>query len=213
MSEKKDQVKMIDPDDILFSMPTIEDSLPRIVESSTSDIAMLEIHEDDWRQLEFISRDHQENIDKEMEQIQQIFDNEAVEAEIEVETEVETILAFNEIHVRQLIPRPINKPFTFNKLSEYFNADLTKGNLKFQGYSGVVENAFYIKIDGIEYYGQTENNKIVVLCLYNADSKEDLINSIVKLTNLLISENLLLVDWMRRRVIGNKEELEKYFQI
>ncbi|MFX1256060.1 MAG: hypothetical protein ACFFCZ_30915 [Promethearchaeota archaeon] len=211
MSEEKDQIKMMDPNDILFSMPTIEDALPGIVESSTSDIASLEINEDDWRQLEFISRDHQENIVKEMKQIQQIFDNEAVEIKIEAETV--PLLAFKEIHIRQLIPRPISKPFTFNKLSEYFNANLIKGDLKFKDYSGIVENAFYIKIEGIEYYGQIENNNIVVLCLYNADSKEDLKNAVTKLTNLLSSENLLLVDWMRRRVISNKEELENFFQV
>ncbi|MFX0172795.1 MAG: hypothetical protein ACFE9L_12835 [Candidatus Hodarchaeota archaeon] len=211
MSEKKDQEKLVDPKDILFSMPTIEDALPGIVESSTSDVAVLEIHEDDWRQLEFISRDQLENITKEMEQIQQIFDNEAVEIKIEVEAV--PLLAFKEIHLRQLIPRPISNPFTFNKLSEYFNADMTRGTLKFHDYSGVVKNAFYIKIEGLEYYGQTDDDKIVVFCLYNADSREDLKNSIMKLTNLLNSEDLLLVDWMRRRVISNKEELEKYFQI
>jgi hypothetical protein len=48
-----DNVRMLDPKDILFSLPTLCDLAP-VVEESPAPSGARSLHEDDWRQIEFV---------------------------------------------------------------------------------------------------------------------------------------------------------------
>lgn len=201
--QKSRNIEMVDPNSLLFSLPTISNDLPGITPTNFIGANFIEMHEDDWRQIEFISVDQKEKIYKEITSIQNIYDRESVE--------VKPGLAFKDTHVRELIPRPITTPFHFDKLSNSLGNNFKRGYLKIIGYQGVVKNGFYFEADGIKYYGQTKDGEVIILGIYSADSKNDLINSIDNVATLLNSENLLLVDWVKRLIINNEQELDKYF--
>ncbi len=69
-----------------------------------------------------------------------------------------------------------------------------------------LKTGFNISSEGLNYYGIKDyNNNISVLCFYGADSDKDLVNSIDKVSKMLATENLYLVDgyteksWTRKK--------------
>src|SRR3954452_13058218 len=61
------KVEMMDPKEILFSLPTLVDALPPIVAESVTDAYSL--HEDDWRQREFVATSFRPEIASEFDMI------------------------------------------------------------------------------------------------------------------------------------------------
>src|SRR5579885_2574053 len=65
------KISRVNPQDILYSLPTICDAIPAIAEGSTKlRKRVFELHEDDWRQREFISVDHRDAIEAEFASIE-----------------------------------------------------------------------------------------------------------------------------------------------
>lgn len=90
--EKVESVVMVDPRALLFTLPTIGNELP-LCDGDSVDGSELTMHEDDWRQLEWVD------------------DVPAVEAEL---ASIRAIYAehrvgpgFNKCHVRKLVPEPL----------------------------------------------------------------------------------------------------------
>ena len=82
--------------DILYSLPTIDGALPGIAEGSTKlNKQVVEIHEDDWRQVEFVAQALQEQIDEQLRAVQQIYDEERVK------------IGFRKLHVRESLTAPL----------------------------------------------------------------------------------------------------------
>ena len=188
------RLQTIDPKDVLMTVPTIENAFPDF--EKNSDTNNLNILEDDWRQLEFISKDQKRLIDEEIDSISYIFDHELHQGK--------DYYAFKRLYVRNLIPAPINLP------SAHFLAALGNGNEKLTGvsvrnYNGQIKNGFSITLGGVYYYGRLDDgNNIVTLCIYAAESDEDLQNSIERLSKFLGTKNLYLVDWEHRTVLDEK---------
>lgn len=65
------KVEEIDPSKILFSLPTIENALPPMREPDSS--PGYEMHEDDWRQREFISRQFADEVESEFVEIRKVW--------------------------------------------------------------------------------------------------------------------------------------------
>ncbi len=178
----------VDPDSILFTIPTLENALPQFKDKT--DICAF-FHEDEWRQIEFISKDQKSSIDKEIENIKDIFDNHTHKSE--------TYTAFKKVAVRDLIPQPLT--IDFSKLKSY----LTDKPIKMQGLglennAGQVKDGFYFSVNGVNYYGVLDNNNVRVFCIYSADSDENLKSATDNLSKLLSKENLYLVDWRAMHV-------------
>jgi hypothetical protein len=62
---KPRDVRMLDPKEILFSLPTLCDPSPE-VEASSAPIGTRRLHEDDWRQIEFVSASNRGHIQSEL---------------------------------------------------------------------------------------------------------------------------------------------------
>jgi hypothetical protein len=58
-------VRMLDPKEILFSLPTLCDPAPE-VEASSAPSGTRRLHEDDWRQIEFVSASNRDHIQSEL---------------------------------------------------------------------------------------------------------------------------------------------------
>ena len=90
----------INVNDILFTVPTIENAFPDF--ENKTDSSSLQIPEDDWRQIEFISKDQKSSIDTEIDSINYIFKH---------KTHKDAgYVGFKEIRVRTLIKQPLSIP-------------------------------------------------------------------------------------------------------
>jgi len=101
------EVEYMNPNDILFTIPTLNNSLPNFKDKTDS---CASFHEDEWRQIEFISKDQKSSIDKEIAKIKDIYDNFSHKSE--------TYTAFKNVAVRDLINQPLS--IEFSKLKSYF---------------------------------------------------------------------------------------------
>lgn len=64
----------MDPSNIMFSLPSICDSIPGVTEHKLSGAEFI-LAEDDWRQFEFVSNDRAADVDDEIEKIRLIHEN------------------------------------------------------------------------------------------------------------------------------------------
>jgi hypothetical protein len=196
-SNKNDQnsnIQMIDINNLLMSIPTIENTLP-----STNDLAKeslnLEILEDDWRQLEFISKEFNTEIASELDSINKIFETESVEVG-------EGMTAFKNLHVRKLIPNPLQDGIEVEEFKKYFS-DLKTGTLSFNQY-GRVNNGIYFNISNFQIYALTNKSKIVALGFYGLDEWTELNSFRIELEKFMNRNNVVLVDWISRITIDSK---------
>jgi hypothetical protein len=182
----------IDLDNALFTTPTLENALPPFKEKTDS---CASFHEDEWRQIEFISKDQKESIDKEIVKIKDIYDNYSHKGN--------DYIAFKKVAVRNLITQPL--AINFTKLKSY----LSDKEIKFQGLElqnnpGQVKGGYFFTVDGVNYYGLVDNNIVSSFCIYSADSNQQLKAAGDKLAKFLEKENLYLVDWRAMHVFDEK---------
>jgi hypothetical protein len=67
-SAHDDKVQMLDPKQILFSLATLCDPAPA-VEAKPIPAGARQLHEDDWRQIEFVPASNRDYIEKELERL------------------------------------------------------------------------------------------------------------------------------------------------
>ena len=201
-TDSSGNVQTINTKDILMTIPTIENTFPDF--ESKTDTNNLKILEDDWRQIEFISKDQKASIDQEIDSITYIFEHEMHQGK--------DYSAFKNLHVRRLITKPIS--LSFEKIKSYLGD--TKNEIvgiTVNGNSGQVKNGFSISSEGLNYYGvKDDNNNVFALCFYGADTEKDLVKSIGKVSKLLATEKLYLVDWIHRKVVDEKN-IKDFFKL
>ena len=175
----------INVNDILATTPTIENTFPDF--ENKTDSTDLQILEDDWRQIEFISKDQKSSIQTEIDSINYIFEHKVHKGP--------GYLGFKDIYVRRLIEHPLSIPL--NRILSYLGGGDTKqSGLAILNNSGRVKNGFSLVCNGVEYYGLKDNkNNVTTFCISGAESDKDLDNGIKKLSKFLKSENLFLVHW------------------
>jgi hypothetical protein len=184
------KVETINPNDILFTTPTLENALPEF--ESKTDTSNLHFHEDDWRQIEFISKNQKNQIDSEILKIKDIYDKFSHKGD--------TYTAFKQVAIRESIKEPLT--LSFSKLKSYLTGNSIKlKGVTLDGNTGQVKNGFSFKTGGVEFYGVVENDNVKTLCIYSADSEEQLKASFDKLSKLSKTENLYLVDWIKMKVL------------
>lgn len=176
-----DKVQMIDPRELLFSLPTISDEI-----SETENISienLFTIHEDDWRQWEFISKKYNSELKQELDSVIEIYENHRAG------------IGFDKVHIRELIKKPlIDKSIRIEEFSQTLN--ITK---KSDGFGladrGKVKDSFAFQIaEGMTFYGQTANNLITVLCVQNNE------NSIQTIEQIAKRYEIVFVDWCKAEV-------------
>jgi hypothetical protein len=99
-----EETQQIDPATILFSTPTLNDSLPSefLAESAVSG-ACIRTHEDNWRQFEFVSKKFQLQIDEELAAIDSIWRDHS--------KPIGEFHGFSDTHIRSAIPSPLGIEF------------------------------------------------------------------------------------------------------
>lgn len=185
---------------MLYSLMSIENTLPD--RNSNSIDNGLVLSEDDWRQIEFISTSYEDKIKMEFEGIKDIAKNYSVKLN-------ENQYAFKKIHLRQLIPNPIEGNITLSSLVDN-NYEVMKVQIS-DNFQGEIINGFAFVKYGVTFYGNTENNRIVNLCIKEIDY-----NAVDELTyrfinTLMVKNSLYLLDWNRAYFINSDSDLLKKY--
>jgi len=182
----KVETTMVDPNELLYSLPTINDSLAG-VENAESLENVAVVREDDWRQFEFIAKHHELLIQGEFEAIQKIYENHR-EGQ-----------GFNQLHVRQAILEPLsNTKISIDSLKDSFSIENDYAGVAFNNAAATIVNGFAFSTkSGWLLWGQLdEDSRIAVLNLSETEnsSVEEISQSINSFTQ---KYELSLVDWPR----------------
>jgi hypothetical protein len=178
-------VQMVDPNDILFSLPTINDKMCVLKKINSLD-GMLVIHEDDWRQVEFISEKLLEDVKTEVNSIKSIY-----------ETKRKGV-GFSGMHIRKLTEVPIEDgliPYT--ELKNHLDIGKEYSGFGISSCMAVAEHSFAFEThDGLQFYGVlSEKGNVVFLCLTNSDG------IVAKCGEIIKAFHLIGVDWCRYQII------------
>lgn len=177
------RVQTIDPKEILFSLPTINDSI--FETEVTKGENLFSIHEDDWRQMEFISKKYNSEINMEANAIVEIYENHKVG------------IGFDKVHIRQFIEQPLyDENINLESFIQNFNVIKKYDGFGIENNKATNSFAFRI-IEDVIFYGQTDNNsQIIYLCVKGNENLEQTVE------NILTKYDIVFVDWCRVKIIG-----------
>lgn len=181
------QVQTVDPRTLLYSLPTLVGALPAIAEGSTKQgRRVLELHEDDWRQTEFVAHALQASIEEELEAIARIH------------TEHRKGAGFDALHLRQRIPSPLEDVrLTLAELRATLGeAAAWAEGLSFRGVAGLIEGGFSVQpSSAFALYGTERGGDITALGLSRTGASADVEGDARMLSALATRYQLCLVDW------------------
>ncbi len=180
-------VQMVNPKDILFSLPTINDRMCALQKTKSLD-GMLVIHEDDWRQVEFISEKLLGDVDTEIKGIRTVY-----------ETKRKGV-GFTGMHIRKLIETPIlDGVIPYSALKNLFSVSEEFSGFGISSYMAVAEHGFAFETtDGLRFYGVlNQDGNVVFLCLATTEGLAD------KCRDMMRTFHLVGVDWCRCQTIRN----------
>lgn len=172
--------------EILFGLPSISDDIAAL-EDTTSIENVLVMHEDEWRQREFVSLAHVDKIKAEMEAIRRICETERVGA------------GFRKCHVRSAIPTPLDGVhLTLSELKETLGVSHAYGGVAFNHLAAVIRMGFAFRTpNGHTLWGQhLASGEAQFVCLEVPRSGRNEQEFPDSFDALLSERRLLLVDWI-----------------
>jgi hypothetical protein len=195
---KANPVVMIDPGEVLFSLPTINDYLPGIAPGSSKlNQDVIELHEDDWRQVEWVSGSAGKVIASELDAIRRIYETERVEH------------GFRKVHLRKEIRSPLaGCGVRLEDLIESMGPSATRlAGVSYRDVAGIVESSFALRfLSSVEVYGVAPGGVIEALCCANRRTNNAPQPDVDNLAGFAARHNLVLVDWCAAAAIGPVEE-------
>ncbi len=196
------KVEMVALQELLYSLPTICNYFGEVNEGLSKNDQVLEIMEDEWRNIEFILNSYSEDIDEMLEGIQQIHSEHRVE------------VGWNEIYVRRKIEFPFDKAdIKIAVMFDAFSDNQLYSGVSYTNSQGEIENGFAFKTKGgITFYGRTAKSKLRELCVYEIVPTDAIERDIDSLEKFCIENNLSIVDWCRVfHALPNTKEFRLYF--
>jgi len=184
------KIEKIDPSEILFSLPTVAgDALPPIAPSTTKlDANAIEIHEDDWRQIEWLPTSIVDQIELELKLVMNIHKKERQG------------YGFAKCHLRPSLPNlSPDRKIRLSDLREALgpNATWLRG-FGIGGIAGIAENSFAVRLlSSIELFGIADAGKIQSICFANTSANNVPEPDVQNLSSFAAAHDLLLVDWCR----------------
>lgn len=165
------KLERVDPKAILFSLPTIENTLPPI---GAGEGDALPLHEDDWRQLELVSSALEPEIAAEL-------------ADIRAALTTRKGAGYEKLHVRSRIAKPLaGREIQLAALATALG-DPARGQVAIGG--GLVVGGFAYPVDDGVVYGHEDGGLVQVLALLGEPDP--------KLVAFAKLHDLVLVTWCR----------------
>lgn len=194
---------LIDPEKVLFSLPTLDTTLPEIGGQECPRDERLVIHEDDWRQIEFVSTSHLSGIETELRAIEKIFQ------------EGRQGGGFREIHTRSEVGAPLfDSLLSYGKVKRELGCRREFKGVSFAGIPTLIENGFAFESDlGMTFYGQQADGILSSLCqTVRNTSKINRGSAAKRLAKFTDSHNLVYVDWCWMVALnGDEAEFKRHF--
>ncbi len=176
--------------DILFSLPTISNEIASRSQIPKTDQSALEMHEDDWRQIEFVSKELIVSINSEVTEIRRVIESGMNKS------------GFEKCHVRQGLSSPLPE-LKFDVVASIFsqNMNTLDGVCYFQ-YPNLIADGFAFRSGDLSVYGVQSNGMVNVLGFREISVKPaHLENLVLRVQTLMTQHELLLVDWCRAQVV------------
>lgn len=200
--------QFIDPQTILFSLPTICDALPQV--AAPDDAALvtdrLVLHEDDWRQIELVSAAALPAVERELAQIREVFEQHTHRATDGA------LVGFTRTHVRVAPTEPLSGSVSWTALLRLCPAPGHQpGTVGFLGTDGIVARSFVVPIGPGNLYGVAGRDDVHILGLDLDDLRTpaDAAGLASALDPVMREFGLLLVAWCQTAVI-TAEQLSEF---
>lgn len=184
------------PDQRLFSVPTLADTLPVIDPTPPADGArLLELHEDEWRQIEVVSPATLPRVQEALGRIQRVRDEAQPAPEV-----------FRRMYLREHLGPPLKgRPLPLNELLDLLPPGTTKlDGLQILGADGLVKDGLALEtMNGLQIYGHAPRGEVKVLGLLPplGTDPDALGAEALALSSLLLRFGVQLVDWCRAELV------------
>ncbi|WP_422770353.1 hypothetical protein ACN28C_27185 [Plantactinospora sp. WMMC1484] len=190
------RIESVPVDDILYSLPTLCATLPAVA-AAPAGADRLELHEDDWRQVELVSADLGDEVQAELRTVRRSFEEHARR------DEQGRIHGFRGIHVRTRPVRPLSRPVSRNRLLNLLPPGARDlGGIGFRGQRGIVPSSFAVAVGRVRLYGLTDGDSVAVLAVKAEPDPAPQPGLVTGLARVMQEADLLLVDWCRVAVVG-----------
>jgi hypothetical protein len=183
---KMRKIEKMNPKDIWFTLPTISNEFPQTMEMTKQTEFDIQIHEDDYRQNEFLNVHALSLVEQEFVGIKDIWDNHSKKNN--------EYTIFKTCYARKTIGSP-NLTVQFEKLKALLKIS-NVGQVIIDG--NVLTNGFTIKTEAASYFGTLNNDTITELCILHRN--ENAVNEIMEINKTF---NLLFVNWYHCELIEN----------
>lgn len=183
---KMRKVEKMNPNDIWFSLPTISNEFPQLIEITTQTDFDIHIHEDDYRQREFLNVSSLAVVEQEFVGIKDIWENQSKKSD--------DYTLFKTCFVRKNIGAP-NLTIPFKKLQDLLHNN-SIGQVIVN--DNVLKNGFSIKTENTIFFGTLIADTVTELCISQWNE-----NSVSEILEIDKAFNLLFVNWYNCDLIKN----------
>jgi hypothetical protein len=187
INQENEKSNIMDPNDLWFSTPTISNEFPQTSPKTKDTEFDINIHEDDYRQHEFLNSSALLAIELEFKEIKEIWDNHS--------KKTEDYTLFKNCHVRKTIGLP-NLSINFSELKTLLKFN-SVGQVIIDG--NTLVKGFTFKTENTTYFGTLKDDQVIELCI--AQWNEETKNEILKINKAF---NLLFVNWYHIEMIKNE---------
>ena len=189
---------------ILHHVPTIADSVPPLASgTSKAGKSVLELDEDDWRQVEFVSYDQKKSVEVCLAQIKTIYAQETERR------------GFSRVHVRSEMSEPLyGVNIRAAEVYDIFGASaLPFTGLAFSRFSGLISGGFALETNTeITIYGQQDKGIVKALCMGATEPTGRFRAHVEALATFAIFHRLCLVDWVNTTLVPpDMDEFRRHF--
>lgn len=179
------RIQLVKAGEILFSLPTITDSIPASNPDDPIDGMVFTLHEDDWRQLELVSETYLEQVAYEMRRIEAIYNDHATDS------------GFKQLHVRKLIPHGLNGELSLSQLYGCLPPDSDFDAVAFGANPDRLQDVFAWNMSPLIIYAHVVDQRVASLGIARLGNQLAVTEtSLTALACLAEERNLVLVDWL-----------------
>lgn len=193
----------VNPANILFSLPTISNDVGKTQGNTLPNEAVFAIHEDDWRQVEFVSARLDSEINQEFADIRQIWISEKKD------------YGFKKIHVRKRIPEPLaESSLHLDGLRSIIPTQKQFDGVGFKRAPGIIPQSFAwsASLHFVMWGIADPGGKVRRLCLSGLPERDQVARICAALAELTKRHQVHLVDWCRGvRASSDANAFETYF--
>jgi hypothetical protein len=197
------RLELADPDKILFSLPSIDTTTPGPGDTECPPRKCLSIHEDDWRQIEFISMAHLPGIRSELSAVERVY------------RECRQGAGFRRIHVREEIGAPLfDTLLDLRKAKKELGSARTLKGFSVGGNRRLAADSFAFETDlGMTFFGLATNNTATALCCSVHTPPRDPDKAAERIAAFTARHRLVYVDWCWMVALNEDEaEFRGYFE-